>query len=162
MASGIPGVQQRNTLLGLGPISKASGAITGDPTITLFNITGGEVLITSFWLMVTTAISQNGGTLALQSNPTTGDTTTIVAATDLGTTDSAVGTPVGASGFIADPATNGATFTRRFVKGSAGLRDGIVVTTGTIELVGASSVNGAVTAYCTYVPLTTGAALAAA
>jgi hypothetical protein len=155
----IQGTQLRQIALGQ-LAEKASGAISSDPTISLFTIAGGEVLVTGFYLKVTTAITTNGGTLALQANPTTGDTTTIVAATDLGTTDSAVGTTIGVSGFIADPATTGATFTRVFTKGGALLRD-IPVTTGALELVGASSVNGAVTAYCTWIPLTTGATLVA-
>lgn len=160
MTAMIQGSQLRNLVLGNAPVQKASGAITGDPTISLFTVAGGEVLITSFYLKVTTAIAANGGTLALQTNPTTGDTSTVVGATDLGTTDSAVGTTIGVSGRIADPATTGAVFERRFVKGGGALTD-LVVTTGTVELVGASSVDGAVTAYCTWVPLTDGATLVA-
>lgn len=160
MASGIPGTQLRRLVLGSGPVSKASGAITGDPTVSMFTIAGGEVLVTSLYMTVTTAITTNGGTLALQQNPTTGDTSTIVAATDLGTTDSAVGSTIGVAGFISDPATTGATFTRHFVKGGAALTDW-VVTTGAIELVGASSANGAVTMYATWIPITSGATLVA-
>jgi hypothetical protein len=131
---------------------KASGAITGDPTISLFTVTGGEVLITSLYLKVTTAIAAAGGTLALQTNPTTGDTVTVVAATDLGTTDSAAGTLIG----VVDESTT----TPDFRKGGRALTN-LPVTTGTVELVGGSSVDGAVTAVCTWVPLTNGAALVA-
>lgn len=140
-------------VLGNGPVSKASGAITGDPTTALFTVTGGEVMITALWGVVTTAIAADGGTLALQTNPTTGDTVTVVAATDLGTTDTAAGTTLG----VVDESTT----TPDFRKGGRPLTD-LVVTTGDVEMVGASSVDGAVTFYCTWVPLTAGATLAAA
>ena len=117
-----------------------------------FTVTGGEVLITSLYLKVTTAIAAAGGTLALQTNPTTGDTVTVVAATDLGTTDSAAGTLIG----VVDESTT----TPDFRKGGRALTN-VPVTTGTVELVGGSSVDGAVTAVCTWVPLTNGAALVA-
>jgi hypothetical protein len=139
--------------IGLGRYAeKASGAISGNPTISLFTVTGGEVLITSLYLKCTTSITTDGGTLALQTNPDTGDTVVVVAATDLGTTDTAAGTLIG----VVDESTT----TPDFRKGGRAL-SGLPVTTGTVELVGASSVNGAVTACCTWVPLTVGASLVA-
>lgn len=122
-------------------------------TLPVFTVAGGEVMITSLYLRVTTAITTDGGTLAVQQNPTTGDTATIVAATDLGTTDSAVGSIIGV--------TAEDTTTPDFLKGGRALRDWIV-TTGQIELVGAAAVNGAVEAVVTWVPLTDGATLVAA
>lgn len=139
-------------VVGSGPVSKASGAITGNPTITLFNVTG-DVLITHFWLEVDTTIAAAGGTLAAQANPTTGDTQVIVTATDLGTTDTAAGSMVGL--------TRGTTAAPAFLRGGTS-ELGAIVTTGTVELVGASSVDGAVTAKCRYVPMETGATLTAA
>lgn len=148
----IDGTQLRTLLLGT-LVSKASGAITGDPTINCFTVAGGEVLITNLYLKCTTAISTNGGTLAIQNDPTTGDTVVLVTATDLGTTDTAVGTVVGLD--------QGTTAASKFLRGGrTDLR--AVVTTGTVDLVGAASVNGAVTVYVTWVPLTTGATLVAA
>lgn len=147
------GAAFRKSMLGNGPVSKASGAITGDPTISLFTVAGGEVLITGLWLKVTTAIAAAGGTLAVQANPTTGDTQTIVTATDLGTTDTAVGSVVGID--------QGTTAASKFLRGGR-VDLNAVVTTGTVELVGASSVDGAVTVYATWVPLTDGATLVAA
>lgn len=161
MSTIIQGDQLREIALGRGPESKASGAISGDPTINLFTVAGGEVLVTALWLKVTTLISTDGGTLALQNDPTTGDTVTIVGATDLGTTNSAAGSLIGVDTNTADPATTGATFTRVFVKGGPVLLN-VPVTTGTVDLVGAASVNGAVTVYCTWVPLVAGATLVAA
>lgn len=143
----------RLVVLGSNAVSKASGAISGNPTITAFNITGGDVMITGLWLNVTTSITTDGGTLAVQANPTTGDTVTIVTATDLGTTDTTAGTVVGLD--------RGTTAASKFLRGGR-VDLNAVATTGTIELVGASSVNGAVTINVTYIPLTDGAALVAA
>lgn len=153
MTTILQGAQLRQIALGQGPVSKATGTITGNPTTALFTIAGGEVLITSLYGKVTTALSTDSGTYALQQNPTTGDTQTIVTATDLGTTDTAVGSVVGL--------THGTTAAPAFLRG--GTADlGVVVTTGQIEFVGAASANGALTFYVTWVPLTDGATLVAA
>lgn len=134
-------------------VTKASGAISGDPTIALFTIAGGEVIIRDLWMKVTTPIAQNGGTLAVQVNPTTGDTVTIVTATDLGTADTAAGTVVGLD--------QGTTAASKFLRG--GRTDlHAIATTGQIELVGASSVDGAVTVGVLWEPVTAGATLVAA
>lgn len=143
----------RKGLLGMGPVSKATGAITGNPTTPLFTIAGGEVLITGLWAVVTTAMTTDSGTYALQQNPTTGDTQTIVTATDLGTSDTAVGSLVGL-----DQGTSAAT---KFLRGGR-IDLNAIVTTGQIEFVGAASANGAMTVYVTWVPLTDGATLVAA
>lgn len=159
MSTLIQGEQVRSLVLGSNTVSKATGTLSA-ATFGLFTVTGGEILVTSFYLKVTTSITTNGGTLALSTAPTTGDAVTVVAATDLGTTDSVAGTTIGVDGRIADPATSGAVFTRVFVKGGPALVN-LPVTTGAINLVGASSVNGAVTAYINWVPLTVGALLVA-
>lgn len=141
-------------LINLGQIvSKASGAISGDPTLTMFTIAGGDVCIVGLWLNVTTAISANGGTLAVAANPTTGDTQTLVTATDLGTADTAAGSVVGLD--------RGTTAASSFLRGGTILL-GAVATTGTLELIGATSVNGAVTMNVAWVPLDNGATVVAA
>lgn len=148
----IQGSQLRQVALG-SQASKATGTITGNPTTPLFTVAGGEVLITSVYGKVTTALSTDGGTYALQQNPTTGDTQTIVTATDLGTSDTAVGSVIGL-----DQGTTAAT---KFLRGGR-VDLNAVVTTGQIEFVGASSANGAITFYVTWIPLTDGATLVAA
>lgn len=120
----------------------------------VFTVAGGEVLVTSLYLRATVAISTDSGTLALQQNPTTGDTSVIVTATDLGTTDTAVGSIIG----ITDAAGDGDL---EFLKGGLALKDW-PVTTGQIELLGAAAVNGTVEVVVTWVPLTDGATLVAA
>lgn len=154
VATNAAGTALAEPLLNTGRIlSKASGAISGDPTITAFTVAGGEVIIRELWLLVTTSITTNGGTLAVQNNPTTGDTVVIVTATDLGTTDTVNGTVVGL--------TRGTTAASAFLRGGCTKLDA-VATTGTIELVGASSVNGAVTLYVVWEPVVSGATLVAA
>lgn len=133
-------------------VSKASGAITADPTISMFTVAGGEAILKRLWLKATTEIATNGGTLAVQNNPTTGDTVVLVTATDLGTTNTAVGTVVGLD--------QGTTAASKFLRGGR-VDLNAVVTTGTIELVGASSVDGAVTMYVEWEPLVAGATLVA-
>lgn len=153
MSTIIQGSQLRTLELGSVPASKASGAISGNPTIACFTVAGGEVLITGLWLKVTTSITTDGGTLAVNCVPTAGNTMTLVTATDLGTTDTVAGSVVGLD--------RGTTAASKFlVGGRVDARQ--VVTTGTINLVGAASVNGAVTVYVTWVPLSDGATLVAA
>lgn len=143
----------RNAILGGAPVSKAVPALSA-ATFPAFTVAGGEVLITALWLKVTTSITTDGGTLAVNNVPTTGSTATIVTATDLGTTDSTLGTVVGTD------QTATTTSSKFLVGGRATLE--AVATTGVVNLVGAASVNGGATIYCTWVPLTDGATLVAA
>lgn len=131
-------------------VTKASGTLASS-AIPVFTVVG-EVMITSMYLKVTTAISTDAGTVALQQNPTTGDTQTLVTATDLGTTDTAVGSIVGLD--------QGTTAASKFLRG--GRHDVYwVITTGQVEILPASA-NGAVTIGVTWVPLSAGATLVAA
>lgn len=138
---------------GNGPVTKATGAITGNPTTPLFTVAGGDVLITHLWAEVTTALSTDSGTYAVQHNPTTGDTRTLVTATDLGTSDTAVGSAVGL--------TRGTTAAPAFLRGGTS-ELGAVVNEGQIEFVGAASANGAMTFKARWIPLEDGATLVAA
>lgn len=148
----LQGTQQRQIALGQGPVSKASGTLSA-ATFPAFTVAGGEVLITALWIKVTTSITTDGGTLAVNNVPTTGNTVTLVTATDLGTTDTVAGSVVGVDRAAAAAAS--------FLRGGR-VDLNAVATTGAVNLVGASSVNGAVTVYCTWVPLTDGATLVAA
>jgi hypothetical protein len=122
-------------------------------TLPAFTVAGGEVMITSIWLKVTTAITTDGGTVAVNNVPTAGNTMTLVTATDLGTTDSVAGTVVGLD--------RGTTAAPSFLRGGR-VDLGAIVTTGVVNLVGAAAVNGTVTVGCTWLPLTEGATLVAA
>jgi hypothetical protein len=143
----INGNELRDIALGRGVVSKATGTLDEDVTPSLFTIAGGEVLITALWAVVTTGITV-ANTVTIQANPTAGDTSPLVAG-DLGTTDTAAGTVLGG--------TTAFAFRRNGPPVSA------VVSTGTVEIdSNGTSVDGAMTVYCTWVPLTDGATLVAA
>lgn len=134
--------------------SKASGTLTHGTTTSLFTIAGGEVLITGLWLKVTTSMT-GANTLAVNLVPTTGNTMTLVTATDLGTTDTVAGSVVGLD--------RGTTAASKFLVGGR-IDLNAVVTTGVVGLVqtGSGTIDGAVTVYSSWVPLTSGASLVAA
>lgn len=147
---------RRNIVLGGPPTPSASGAFAAD-TRTIFTIAGGEVMITALWGKVTTAITV-ADTVKLQMNPTTGDTKDLCTATDLGTNDTAVGTIVT---FGVDPDDTAATAPDIVLGGGTALT-GLVLTTGDVEQVTTgTNPDGAITWYCTWVPLTDGATLVA-
>lgn len=151
MSTFIQGKELRRLTLGRGPVSKASGTLDEDVVVTLFTVAGGEVLITALWAVVTTAITV-ANTVTVQANPTTGDTAVFVTG-DLGTTDTAAGTVLGGC-----KQTDGATDWQR-----NGPPIDAIVSTGTVELDSAGTdTDGAMTVYCTWVPLTDGATLVAA
>lgn len=148
MSTMIQGNQLREIALGRGVVSKATGTLDEDVTPSLFTIAGGEVLITALWVKVTTAVTV-ANTVTIQANPTTGDTAAIVAG-DIGTTDTAAGTVLGWE-------PDSAAFVRNGPPASA------VVSTGTVEIdSNGTNVDGALTVYCTWIPLTDGATLVAA
>ncbi|MFD6035729.1 hypothetical protein ACFWHF_14480 [Streptomyces griseoincarnatus] len=147
----IQGSQLRTVLLGT-RVEKATGTLAAE-TKTLFNITGGKVLITSIVGEVTTSVTV-ANSYKLQANPTTGATGDLVAATDIGTTDTPAGTLLGFDGIEASS-----------IQQSPGvvptLMRPIVVNTGTIEHVSAGT-DGAITWVLTYIPLDDGATVTAA
>lgn len=84
----ISSAEQRAIYLG-NYASKSTGTLAAS-TVSLFTITGGTVLLTSIYGEVTTAITV-ANSYKLQANPTTGTTKDLVAATDIGTTDTPAG-----------------------------------------------------------------------
>lgn len=157
MSNYLEGTSLRKAVLGNGPVSKASGTLTHNGLVSLFTVAGGEVLITALWMKCTTTMA-GANTVNLQVNPTTGDTVVVVTATDLGTTDTAAGTVIGV---IYDQ--DGTTNTPSWSKGSGLALANLVVPIGEVELLatGSGTVDGAVTVYCTWVPLIEGATLVA-
>jgi len=151
MSTLIRGDELRSLNLGRGVVSKASGTLDEDVVVSLFTVAGGEVLITALWAKVTTAITV-ANTVTIQCNPTTGDTAVFVTG-DLGTTDTLAGTVLGGC-----KQTDGASDWQRY-----GPPIDAIVTTGAVELDSAgTNTDGAITVYCTWVPLTDGATLVAA
>lgn len=150
-ASPTSGRSYRNLHLGGAPISKSTGTLAAT-TVPLFTIAGGRVMITALWGLVGTAITV-ANSYKLQNNPTTGDTTDINAATDIGTTDTAAGTVLGfGQGTTAAPA---------LLKGGYNIPAQLVLPVGQIESVSAGT-DGEITWYLTYVPLDDGATVVAA
>lgn len=147
----IDGAAARLNTLGFGPVSSPSGAFAAD-TRTIFTVTGGQVLITALWGVVTTAVTV-ADTVKLQTNPTTGDTADLTTATDIGTTDTAAGTVLG----VLDQTDTPPDLNR----GGKAL-GGVVVSIGDIEQVTTgTNPDGAITWYATWIPLTEGALLVA-
>lgn len=134
--------------------------ITADTTYQLFTVAGGEVLVTSLYGKVTTAITDAGEDLALQVDPTSGATYSISQNSgDIGTTDTAAGNLL-----TAQYDQDGTTNTPLLVVGGHDPFS-FVCPTGEIELVvgtGTGSEDGVIEWYLTYVPLTDGASVVAA
>jgi hypothetical protein len=154
MTTIIQGTQLREISLGRYVQGQRSTITAG--TKQVFTVAGGEVLITALWGKVSTALTLATETVALQLDPTTGTTVTWVAATDLGSTDSAVGDLIG----VVDESTTTPDFR---VNGRP--LTNILATTGEIEAVVADvtgTEDGAIDWFCTYVPLTPGATVVAA
>jgi hypothetical protein len=155
MTTIIQGTQLRDIALGRYVQGQEQDITTEDAagTFSLFAVTGGEVLVTALWGVVTTAVTV-ANTVNLQTNPTTGDTVVVVTATDIGTTDTAAGTTI--------QVMEQGDGTTDLVKGGGHALGGLVVTTGQIEsLITGTNPDGVIDWYCTWVPLTPGAVLAA-
>jgi hypothetical protein len=146
----ISGSQLRNLTFGESPISKSTGTLAAT-TVPLFTIAGGRVIITSLFGLVTTTITV-ANSYKLQNNPTTGDTTDICAATDIGTTDTAAGTTLGfGQGTTAAPALLRGGFWHGYLP----------LPVGQIESVSLGT-DGVITWYLTWVPFDDGATVVAA
>lgn len=150
MSTIIQGTQLREISLGRAA-EKSTGTLAAT-TVPLFTVAGGEVLITSIYGRVTTAITV-ANSYKLQHNPTTGSTNDLVAATDIGTTDTPAGDVLSFDGVRASSIVRGG--------GAQTLRGPLVLQTGQIESVSAGT-DGVILWVVTWVPLTTGATLVAA
>lgn len=152
MTTMIQGDQIRAILLGQ-TASKATGTLAAT-TVPLFTVAGGRVMVTAMWGLVTTAITV-ANSYKLQFNPTTGDTSDMCAATDIGTTDTAAGSILqfGLATTTAPP--------KLMSIGTGTGRLDTVLTIGQIEHVSAGT-DGAITWSLTWVPLDSGATLVAA
>lgn len=131
-------------------VTKSTGTLTA-ATVPLFTIAGGLVAVQSIVGRVTTAITV-ANSYKLQHNPTAGTTVDICAATDIGTTDTALGEILVVSGVRA---------TGLVVGSAPRIAASVIMDTGQIEHVSAGS-DGAIKWYVTYVPIDTGATLVAA
>lgn len=132
-------------------VSKSTGTLAAT-TVPLFTVAGGRVALTSIHGVVTTAITV-ANSYKLQHNPTDGTTVDLVAATDIGTTDTPAGDILSFTGVR----------TASIVAGGAAqtLTGTVVLTSGQIESVSAGT-DGVINWVVTYVPLDDGATLVAA
>lgn len=156
MSSVVQGPQLRKLVLG-NRAAKVTGTLTA-ATVTLFNVTGGECLITAMYGLVTTSVTV-ANTYYLQLTPTTGAAAQLCTSLDIGTTDTVAGSLLtfGASTATAPPKLMSAAT----AAGGYGQPLSSVVTTGAIQHVSAGT-DGNITWVLTYVPLTDGAAITAA
>jgi hypothetical protein len=146
------GNQIRQAELGLSAFKAYTPLVV--ETKTLFTIAGGLVLITSLVGLVTTDITV-ANTVKLQANPTTGTTSDLCAATDIGTTDTLAGALLSFQGLTGDSLL-------RQIGAIQTIKAPIVVATGVIEQVTATGADGGITWYVTWMPLSDGATLVAA
>lgn len=151
MSTIIQGNDLRTLTLGM-RAEKSTGTLAAT-TISLFTIAGGTVAITSIYGEVTTAITV-ANSYKLQANPTTGTNKDLVAATDIGTTDTPAGSLLGFDGVAASSIQQGPGAVPMLLRP-------IAVNTGVIESVSAGT-DGVILWVVTWVPLTTGATLVAA
>ncbi len=122
-------------------------------TKALFTVSG-LVAITALFATVDTAITV-AGTTKLQHNPTTGTTGDLCAATDIGTTDTPAGDLLGFQGLKGDSLLFG-------IGAVPNLKQEVILTAGSIEMVTATGADGGVTWYLAYVPIAAGATVVAA
>lgn len=144
---------QLRTLLFGTVVSKAYTPLVVE-TKTLFTVSGGKVLITSLVGVVTTDITV-ANTVKLQANPTTGTTQDLCAATDIGSTDTLTGAHLSFQGLTGDSLLRGVGVVPT-------LKQPLIIAAGTIEQVTATGADGGITWSLTYVPLDSGASVAAA
>lgn len=132
-------------------VDKSTGTLTA-ATISLFTVSG-RVYITSIVGEVTTTITV-ANSYKLQHNPTTGTTSDLCTATDIGTTDTPAGSLLGFQGLVGDSIIQGPGKT-------ATLKQPLVLTAGVIESVSAGT-DGVINWILTYVPLDVDATVVAA
>ena len=142
----------RKALFGL-RAEKSTGTLAAT-TVPLFTVAGGAVALTSIHGQVTTAITV-ANSYKLQHNPTAaaGTTNDLVAATDIGTTDTPAGDYLSFDGIRASSIVRGG--------GVKTLTSPIVLQPGQIESVSAG-MDGVILWVVTWVPLDDGATLVAA
>lgn len=145
-----PGLGLRAWQLGL-RVDKSTGTLAAT-TISLFTVTG-RVVVTSIVGEVTTAITV-ANSYKLQHNPTIGTTADLCAATDIGTTDTPVGSLLSFQGLAGDSIIQGPGKI-------AMLKQPLLLTAGVIESVSAGT-DGVINWMLSYIPWDVDGSVAAA
>lgn len=131
----------------------------------LFTVSG-LCYITSVVGTVDVAITA-ANTVKLVANPTTGTSSDLCAATDIGTTDTPAGNLLAISGAPTGALVNGIGAVSNFPVSKVssdflGAASGIFISAGVIQQVTATGADGTITWYVTYVPMANGASIVAA
>ena len=156
MGNFVKGYQLRELLFGV-QVTKAAQALPQSATSTLYTVSGGSVLVTSLFGVVSgTAIGATVTTLALGTVPTTGTASSTGIATATAITSKEIGT------WVAPQAASGVAGAL-VVGGNSGAAPypptAFVVPAGTITWTTSASDTGKMAWYLTYVPLDTGASV---
>ena len=133
-------------------VVRAAAAVPSNTTGTIFNITGGKVLITNFVGEVTTVFSSAGATFTINSVNTATSGTTAIGAASSSQTNTAVGN-------LASAPTFGGAFA--FASALVDIPP-FILKPGTIQVVTSAAITGAMSWLVSYVPLDPGAAVTAA
>lgn len=156
MSAGIPGVAFAKGMRGI-KVSRATAALPASTAASIFTITGGKVLVTAIYGEVTTVIQTQADNTKLTFDPTdAGATQDLCAVLDI--TADAVGTMYSITG---TPAT-ALQDALNFLPSSKVLAQPLILKPGAILLDCAATNTGSVKWDLWYVPLDTGAAVAAA
>lgn len=161
MAAFTQGAQQRQLLYGNQVIKTAQAFPQGAPgTATLFTITGGLVMVTSFIGIVTTVVAGVDPQLSLGMAPTAGTAQTSGIATTKALTSAEVGTLITVAASTGLPGAL-VVMTTAAKAGSTVFPDSgkFVANTGTITQTAQTAQTGAISWYLTYVPIDTGASV---
>lgn len=151
MSSGIAGKDILRVNYGI-RVNRASAGLAQTGNLTLFNVTGGRILLTTITGTVTGAIQAQADAVKLQTVSTTGSITTDLCATvDLNA--AAAGNLFGIVGVTATAAVIGAMVPQ--------LKE-VIIGAGIIRMNAAASNTGTMSWTLTYVPLDDGAAVTAA
>lgn len=154
MTTIIQGSQLRKLIFG-NIVTRAAAALPQTAQSAIFNVVGGDVLITSLVGEVTTAIQAQATTVQIIGNPTTG--------TDVNWTNSTGdinGKEIGST--VVLPAAFGGTALVQTAGGNGLAGIAYLARVGTIDLKTGASSTGAMKWYLTYVPLDDGASVTAA
>ena len=154
MSTQVSGKDLRRLMLGA-KVDRPTAALPQTATGTLFNVTGGRVLVTSITGQVTTSIQAQANAIKLVATPSgAGAVNDLCATVDVnGLAAGGLVTITGLAGDVAVKSTGG---------GASGQRNPIVVAPGAIGLNTAASNTGSMKWTLTYVPLDDGASVSAA
>lgn len=149
----IQGDQMRSILFGV-RVERPTATLPATATGSLFTVTGGRIILTSFIGEVTTSIQAQANAIKLVATPTTGSVN------DLSGTVESNG--LAAGGLLAITGLAADAMVKSTGGGISNLRNPVVVAIGAIGLNTAATNTGSVKWVITYVPLDVGATVVAA